>query len=73
MFLTGDLGQKKIKYIKKPNTKRNSPKLYLFTPLVLLLKGTQKKGTQPEALAPYNPTAGYVLDVNGGNKASICC
>lgn len=34
---------------------------------------TVKKAAQPEALGPYNPTAGYLLDVNSGNKASICC
>lgn len=41
----------------------------------LLVKRTQekKKATQPQALSPYNPTAGYPLDVNSGNKASICC
>lgn len=40
---------------------------------LLLVKRTGKKATQPQALSPYNPTAGYPLDVNSGNKASICC
>ncbi len=41
---------------------------------LLVVKRTQeKKATQPQALSPYNPTAGYPLDVNSGSKASICC
>ncbi len=40
---------------------------------LLLVKRTEKKATHPQALSPYNPTAGYPLDVNSGNKASICC
>ena len=27
---------------------------------------------QPEAMSPCYPTSGYLLDVNSGNKASIC-
>jgi len=36
-------------------------------------KNFKKEATQPQALSPYNPTAGSPLDINNGGKASICC
>lgn len=47
--------------------------LYYVFSFLLVKRTEEKKATQPQALSPYNPTAGYPLDVNSGNKASICC